>query len=586
MIGDGPLVYFDLLKEAGRIAPSGGKCSKIAVLADCTTEQFVSLLKVFLARENVGAEFLELEFNTIELQVHNPKSELYAFDPDYVLILNTTQALRNAYYAQKRKDFFDETADGISAIWENLHRHSPRSVVFQTNYACPLERVGGNLDASSDDTLVHGVRKLNAWLSDEIKKRQGIYLMDLDYVASEYGLKNWFDECLWFLYKVPAALDALPLAARNVAQAILSFHGKTVKCIVLDLDNTLWGGVIGDDGMAGIRLGHGGEGEAFLNFQGYLRDLRDRGILLAVCSKNDPENARLPFREHPDMLFKEEDFAVFIANWENKADNLRSIQAVLQIGWDSIVFLDDSAFERNLVRQELPEVIVPELPEDSALYVQYLASLNLFETHTVSGLDRDRTQLYRQEAVRKENAKKFTNIDDYLKSLEMKMTVAPFDAFHLPRISQLIQRSNQFNLTTRRYSVKDCEAFIADPARHPFFAILRDKYGDSGLISVIVLNQQSDTEMWIDTWLMSCRVLLRGVEAFLMNYVVAYARRHNVLRIVGEYRPTPKNKMVQEFYPGFGFRKIDTNEDRTLWAMDVEAYVPKTNFIEQKLEMR
>jgi FkbH-like protein len=345
-----------------------------------------------------------------------------------------------------------------------------------------------------------------------------------------------------------------------------------VKCVVADLDNTLWGGIVGDDGPLGIEVGPHGDGEAFYHLQKYLLALKRRGILLAVCSKNDPANAVAPFAENPGMALKREDITVFIANWENKADNLRTIRDTLEIGFDSMVFLDDNPFERNLVREMLPDVIVPELPEDPADYVRVICELNLFETASFSAEDTARAELYQREAERREAAGAYSDITEFLKSLEMKIAVERFSAAQIPRIAQLLQRSNQFNLTTHRYNEAECEAMMRDEARClPLHASLSDRFGDHGLISIVIARFE-DQELRITDWLMSCRVLSRGVEQFLMNRMFAVAREKGLARVTGEFVPTAKNGMVKDFWRQFGF----TSEDGRTWMLAVESYEPRT----------
>jgi FkbH-like protein len=345
---------------------------------------------------------------------------------------------------------------------------------------------------------------------------------------------------------------------------------------VLDLDNTLWGGVIGDDGLEGIRLGDLEDGEAFVAFQRYLLSLKERGIILAVCSKNDHDNAVLPFARHPDMVLRQDDIAVFVANWSDKAENIRAIREVLNIGFDSMVFVDDNPFERNLVRGLLPEVIVPEMPEDPALYVRALARLNLFETTTYSHADLDRSEQYRVEARRHLAKASFASVDDYLRSLEMKISVERFSRPNLARIAQLIQRSNQFNLTTRRYGEGECASLMADQKRyHAFTLSLGDRFGSYGLIAVAILELRTE-EIEIDSFLMSCRVLQRGVEDFAMNHLVGVARTHGAARVLGRYIPTAKNGMVRDFFGRFGFVHLGSDQDgQALWSLDVSRYVER-----------
>ena len=292
--------------------------------------------------------------------------------------------------------------------------------------------------------------------------------------------------------KTPCSLEHLPLLAQSLLDTVFAASGMFAKCVVLDLDNTLWGGVIGDDGLEGIALGEFDEGEAFVAFQTFIRELKRRGIILAVVSKNEHAAAVLPFREHPHMVLKEEDISVFVANWDNKADNIRLVQKTLNIGFDSLVFLDDNPFERNIVRQFLPDVVVPDLPEDPSSYLQTLAGLNLFETASFSEADLQRADQYREEAQRELTKTHFTNINDYLGSLGMEIRLERFNAFNLPRIAQLSQRSNQFNLMTRRYGEAACEAMMSDPSIAPLTVKLADKFGDYGLISVVILKHAGE----------------------------------------------------------------------------------------------
>ena len=353
--------------------------------------------------------------------------------------------------------------------------------------------------------------------------------------------------------KVAFALEFLPPVAKAVTDIIKAVSGTFKKCLILDLDNTVWGGVIGDDGMEGIQVGELGMGHAFDALQEWARELKQRGIILAVCSKNEEETAKKPFRDHPEMTLGLEDIAVFVANWNNKADNIKSIQATLNIGFDSMVFVDDNPFERNLVREHLPAVTVPELPEDPAMYVPFLRSLNLFETASYSEEDLERTKQYQQEIARTDLQKSFTNIDEYLKSLEMVSVVKPFDDFNTPRVAQLTQRSNQFNLRTIRYTEADIEQMSRSAKFFTLSFNLEDKFGDHGLIGLVILEKLDDRTAFIETWIMSCRVLKRGVEEFIVNQMAHLARTNGFSRLLGEFIPSTKNNMVKDLYAQMGF---------------------------------
>jgi FkbH-like protein len=367
-------------------------------------------------------------------------------------------------------------------------------------------------------------------------------------------------------------MDATPLYAEHLCRVLGAARGKSRKCLVLDLDNTLWGGVIGDDGLNGIRLGQGSStGEAFLEIQRYALALRQRGIVLAVCSKNDEANARLPFREHPEMLLKEEHIAVFVANWQDKANNIREIAATLNIGIDAIVFLDDNPVERGLVREILPEVAVPELTDDPADYPGILARAGYFEAVGLSNEDLKRADYYQANAERV-SLKKIGNLEEYLASLEMVATLAPFDAVGRVRIAQLINKSNQFNLTTRRYSEGEVARFQTDPNKFCLQVRLIDRFGDNGMISVVIFDRAE--EAWrCDTWLMSCRVLGRRVEELVLAHVAEAARSAGAQRLVGLYLPTKKNALVADHFAKLGFSKIsDLPEEGAEWELDLAGY--------------
>jgi FkbH-like protein len=365
--------------------------------------------------------------------------------------------------------------------------------------------------------------------------------------------------------------------AKQTLDIISALQGNAAKCVILDLDNTLWGGIIGDDGSENIHIGNLGIGKAFTEFQLWLRSLKERGIILAVCSKNTETVAKEVFISHPDMVLRLEDIAVFVANWENKVDNIRHIQATLNIGFDSMVFFDDNPFERNMVRENIPELIIPELPEDPADYLEFLYAENLFETASYSNEDLQRTEHYQLEAKRTVAQQAFTDERSFLASIRMSSDVQPFNKFNTPRVAQLSQRSNQFNLRTVRYTEADIERMSADDNFKTFTFTLEDKFGDNGLICAVILRKEDAETLFIDTWFMSCRVLKRGMEQFVLNTIMAYAASQSYRTIKGEFVPTDKNGMVQDHYKNLGFEQKDN-----YWYLDVNGYEPKECFIEVK----
>ncbi len=387
------------------------------------------------------------------------------------------------------------------------------------------------------------------------------------------GLAAWYDPALWHRSKQEISPVAVPAYREAVGRILGAIRGKARKCLVLDLDNTLWGGVIGDDGVEGIVLGQGSAlGEAFTAFQKYALDLSRRGIILAVCSKNDEANALEPFERHPEMVLKREHIAVFVANWTDKASNLRHIAKTLNIGIDALVFVDDNPFERNLVRQELPMVAVPEVGDDPSTYAQTVAEAGYFEALGITADDLARTAQYRENAERDALMADSTDLEGYLASLDMKLEWRDFDRLGLPRVTQLINKSNQFNLTTKRYTQEEVAAVMAAPDALGLQLRLTDRFGDNGIIAVIIGRMVDGTDLDIDTWLMSCRVLGRGVERATLELIAARAKELGATRLLGEYLPSKKNGMVKAHYDGLGFTPIDSGSEGQRYVLDLDAY--------------
>jgi FkbH-like protein len=579
------LGYTALLAESRQLdsADSGKTAAtkiKVALLSDAATQRFVPILRALFARLGVHAEIYEGPFDAIELEVYDRNSGLYKFQPQVVVLLNSVQALR-AVFLRPETDpasFVDITSDRIMRIWDAIHANIP-ATILQSNFVLPYERFFGNFDQKVPQSLYATVTTLNSRIAENSRSRGSVLLCDVESVASWLGRQQWFEDRFWDSAKFLCALDCLTYVANSIVKIVMASLGQVIKCVVVDLDNTLWGGVIGDDGLDGIQISAHGDGEAFYRMQLYLRALKQRGIVLAVCSKNEIANALLPFEKHPDMVLRREDFAVFIANWNDKALNIREIKETLNIGFDSMVFLDDNPFERNLVRELVPGVVVPELPEDPADYVRAISELNLFETTSFSTEDAKRTELYQAEATRREEQAGFASVEEFLQSLDMRITVGRFDPFHLPRISQLMQRSNQFNLTTRRLSEIECKALMENAACLPLYAKLADRLSDHGLISIVTAEALAQ-ELAIRDWLMSCRVLGRGVESFLMNRVVEHARKIGLAHVTAEYIPTAKNGMVKDFFQQFGFEKVSEGPNGAAqWRLPTKDYHPRSTFM-------
>jgi FkbH-like protein len=579
------LDYFQILKEARQTTAAerpGSKKVRLAILGDCATQHLATVLRVLFSRHGLDAEIYEGAFDAAEGEARNPQSGLYQHDPEIVVVMSTVQALRDKFYQRSGSaaSFQEETLSRLAGVWDALRAHS-QATVLQTTLVAPFERVFGHYDRQVPGSLSTIVSELNTAIVSEARARN-LLLVDLEEVASWVGRRSWFDERLWAIGKLPTALEHLPMVAQGIVDVTLATKGRAVKCVVLDLDNTLWGGVVGDDGPHGIQIAAHGDGEAFHRFQSFLKELKNRGILLTVCSKNEHDNAVRPFEVNAEMVLKLEDITVFVANWDNKPENIRKIRDALNIGLDSMLFLDDNPFERSAVRTLVPEVMVPELPEDPADYVKALVALNLFETTAFSAEDAARSTLYRQETQRRLAETSAASFEDYLQSLEMGIEVTRFAPEQLGRITQLLQRSNQFNLTTQRHNQAQCEAMMSDvEGCLPLTATLRDRFGDHGLISIVVARpDRSADAVVISDWLMSCRVLTRGVEEYLMNHVVEQARGWSLSTITASYIPTAKNAMVKNFYARFDFRKVAEHADgRIDWMLPVAEYTPRPVFI-------
>ena len=556
---------------------------RIALVGDTATQFLATAIKGMGIERGYKVDLFEAEYNQVERQFMDPTSDLYEFDADYIVVFQSTHKLGEKHSLctmETQVSLADERIDFVTSVVSNPAFASKKIIYF--NYPEIEDTVFGSYANKVDSSFTYQVRKLNYELMKLAEQYANLFICDIAALQNKLGRDMMFAPNVYTSTEMVLSIDAVPFAASRIMDIIAAIKGQFKKCLILDLDNTVWGGVIGDDGLEGIQLGHGlGIGKAFTEFQMWVKKLRQRGIIICVASKNNEETAKEPFEKHPDMILKLDDIAVFQANWETKVDNIRTIQSVLNIGFDSMVFLDDNPFERNIVRENIPSITVPELPEDPAEYLEYLYSLNLFETASYSNADKDRTKQYQVEAKRVSLQKTFANEADFLKSLNMVSVVSGFTKFNTPRVAQLSQRSNQFNLRTVRYTEADIETYANDPDVIDLSFTLEDKFGDNGLIAVIIMKKQDEETLFVDTWFMSCRVLKRGMENFTLNTMVERAKAAGYKRIVGEYLPTPKNKMVEQHYPGLGFTKME-GASTDLYELDVETYESRECYIETK----
>src|SRR5574344_957179 len=541
---------------------------KVSLLGDTATQFLATAIKGEGVERGYNIDLFEAEYNQVERQVLDPTSDLYQHDAKYTVVFQSTHKLLERYSLMAAADWSTLAAERIAFIRTICENVSSKIIYY--NYPEIEDTIFGAYANKVASSFSYQVRKLNLELMNLSQEYPNLFICDIAGIQNKFGRDFMFDSTVYVSTEMILSIDALPYVVSRTLDIISSIEGKLKKCLILDLDNTVWGGVVGDDGWENIQVGHRlGIGKAFSEFQQWVKKLKNRGIIVCVCSKNDEDKAKEPFEKNPEMVLKFDDISVFIANWENKADNIRTIQSILNIGFDSMVFLDDNPFERNMVRENVPGVTVPELPEDPGDYLEFLYSQNLFETASYSSADKDRTKQYQLEVQRVATSKKFTNEADFLKSLEMSSEVSGFTSFNIPRVAQLSQRSNQFNLRTVRYTEDQITVIKNDPKQKGFAFTLEDKFGDNGLIAVVILQEKAVKTLFVDTWFMSCRVLKRGMENFTLNTLVDYARRNGFKKIIGEYLPTLKNGMVKDHYPNLGFTKLD-GTDTDQYVLDVE----------------
>ncbi len=572
---------FNELRKAAKYQVDA-KEIRLAVLGNCATQFLSASIQGYGKLSGINLNVMDADYDQMDAQLLDPLSETYKFKPDSILLWISTEKLYEEFLDMEKTErtaFAEACIGRITRYWELISQNAGARIL-QANFSEIDDKAFGNYSCKVEESFLFQMRKLNFLLGQSMTGRGDVYPVDLLSIQIQLGQKQYGKAALYYSSKIPVAMEAYPYVAKAVVDVLNALEGKIKKCVVCDLDNTLWGGVIGDDGLGGIEIGELGRGHAFTNFQRWLKQLKDHGIILAVCSKNEEAAAREPFEKHEEMVLRLSDISVFVANWEDKASNIRLIQQSLNIGMDSIVFLDDNVFERELVRRMIPDIEVPELPEDPALYVSYLQECNYFETASCTPENQDRTRMYQEEFERKKLERTFENLDDYLKSLEMHGAARPFEPVRFARIAQLTQRSNQFNLRTVRYTEDDIKRISEDEGYLTLYFTLKDRLGDYGLVSVVMMKKTGEKEAFIDTWLTSCRVLKRGMEEYAVNHMVETARKHGIKTLLAEYIPTDKNKMVSGLYRAMGFEETG----RYQYRLCVDDYKEKMTYIAEETD--
>ncbi len=548
--------YIKCEKILNKILVSGQfksrKSINLAILGSSTTSFFVPVIQAYCFRAGIHAHIYEGGYNSYRQEILDPQSGLHKFKPDAVAIILNHRDL--AFPPMNNEDAPKNSTEEFRNLWSVLQRHSPCHIV-QVGFDTPSYSAWGSLEDTTIGGRSRTIGKINSLLSKNLPA--GVSFLDMNRVALQCG-QNFHSSVDWYQNKQYPSLEALPVLAEYLNSHIRAAFGYTAKVLVLDLDNTLWGGVIGEDGLSGIKLGAPSpEGEAYLDLQQYAKELQLRGVLLAVCSKNNHEDALLPFIEHDSMILKRDDIILFKANWQDKASNIKDIAQELSLGLDSIVFLDDNPLERAWVRSSLPDVIVPECGNTPWGMLASLRQGKYFESVTLTEEDAHRHESYKSNLIRKENESTHSSIESFLTGLEMVAESGLVKDMVLSRVTQLINKTNQFNLTTRRYSQEQVRMMSESPEWGTWWFRLKDKFGDHGLIGVILVNKKVD--VWhIDSFLMSCRVLGRKMERFMLSEVIKAAYNENVKTIVGEYIPTAKNSLVDNMYIELGFEQSKT----------------------------
>ena len=554
----------------------------IAILGGSTTNDIKLILELFLLNYGIKPKFYESEYNQFYQDAMFSNKELEKFNPDIIYIHTTNRNITKYPCINDSKEEIDillrDEYEKFSNMWDRL-KEVYKCPIIQNNFELPFYRLMGNKEASDIHGKVNFITKLNLKFYEYAEKNQNFFINDINYISACYGLDKWLDQFYWNMYKYALAVPAIPTLAFNIANIIKSIFGKNKKAFVLDLDNTLWGGIVGDDGVDNILIGQEiPTGQVYSEFQRYLKEYKKLGIILNINSKNDKENA-LAGLNHPDSDLKPEDFIVIKANWNPKSQNIIEIANELNVGTDSFVFVDDNPAEREIVNQQVKGISVPEI-DSPEHYINIIDKSGFFEVTNISKDDFNKSEMYKQNVKRKEMMNSFNNYEDYLKSLEMKATIKPFEAIYISRIAQLTNKSNQFNLTTHRYTQSEIEEIAKDDNYIKLYGKLEDKFGDNGVVTVIIGHKDNDI-LHIDLWLMSCRVLKRDMEFAMMDSIVEQANKYNIKRIKGYYYPTLKNSMVKDFYKLQGFKKESEDlEGNSIWMLNIEdGYIKKNKFI-------
>tara|TARA_B110000014_G_scaffold190501_1_gene139266 strand:+ start:46 stop:1797 length:1752 start_codon:yes stop_codon:yes gene_type:complete len=558
---------------------------RVALLSSFTINGLEETLRVLCFENNISCKTYVGGYNQYNQEILDKNSNLYKFNPDVTfLILDTRSLLGDLFFSpysisnEERVKFVDNKINEIKEIIQTFTENHQSKLII-TTLSIPTYSPYGIYETKMNYGLPQMIREFNENLIKSFKNNPLVYLYDFNQFIRKYGEHNIFDFKQYVLGDMKISMNCIPDFGNDLMSYVKPILGLNRKCIVLDLDNTLWGGIVGEDGYNGISLGDTPTGKSFVEFQKILLSLQHRGIILAINSKNNLDDAMDVIKNHPNMILREEHFASIKINWNDKNTNLQEIANELNIGLESMVFFDDEPINRELIRSTMPEVLTPELPKDPYLFPMVIKNLNDFNMLKITNEDTKRGQMYLQQRKRIEFSQKTKNLDDFLNQLEIKVIVKPASEFTLPRISQLTLKTNQFNLTTKRYQEEDIQNISSSPNKIVGCAQVEDKFGDNGITGVYIINKDSDKEWSLDTFLLSCRIMGRGIEDGVLDHIIKQARKAGVNRIKANYIPTKKNMPVKNFLPDFGFK-----QENGSWYYYIDEKVKKPKHIEMIID--
>jgi HAD-superfamily phosphatase, subfamily IIIC/FkbH-like domain len=548
---------------------------RVTVLRSFTVEPAIPLLRAEAFLRGIDLTVQVGDFNAFAQEILDQSSNLYRLEPNTVILAAKTSDLAPDLWSQ----FADLTPEGVSAAikrvsdsvgqWIGAFRERSTAVLIIHSLELPARPSGGILDSQQEGGQAAAIEQINRELRQVARQHRNVYTLDYEGLVARHGRLRWHDERKWLIARMPVAADHLIFLAREWMRFLAPLSGKIAKVLVADLDNTMWGGIIGEDGMNGIKLGAEYPGAAYQNLQRAMLDLAKRGILLAICSKNNLDDAIEALQNHPGMLLKPKDFAAMRINWTDKAQNLREIASELNLGIDALAFIDDNPFEREQLRKTLPEVIIIDLPEDPLGYAAAVRDCPVFERLSLSSEDQQRTSMYAEQRERTDAAQSFQSKEDFFRYLDQEAEVAPVSPATLARIAQLTQKTNQFNLTTRRYTEQQVSDMAASHGCRVVSIKVRDRFGDHGLVGVAITRDDAEA-CEIDTFLLSCRVIGRSVETALLSHLAQEAAARGLRQLVGKFIPTKKNAPARDFYAQHGFRPVEQNQDGSVWNLSLQ----------------